>query len=288
VTGPSKLGLASSLRGTRAVPPSLVVTDLDGTLWDSTLRVGPRTRAAVGALADAGIPVLAATARRPRGARELLERNGLSLPVVGLNGAMGRDAAGTAFHDVTFPAADALAGFEAFARHGLSPNLYVDEPDVDVVLGPAPSTHPDHVAYLRPVTRVDADLEGVARSRPLYGLSVVGLPAAELEPAAAALAAAGIAHDLAPEPLLPGWGLNAMPPGVSKWSGIAAFCAAARIAPDAVLAVGDGTNDVPMLERAARPVVIAGSRAAARVPGAEAIEPPERDGWAELAARLLG
>jgi hydroxymethylpyrimidine pyrophosphatase-like HAD family hydrolase len=79
-----------------------------------------------------------------------------------------------------------------------------------------------------------------------------------------------------------------MPAGISKWSGIAAFCAAAGIPADAVLAVGDGTNDVAMLERAARPVVIAGSRAAARVPRAEAIAPPERDGWAALAARVLG
>jgi len=290
MSGPSKLGLASSLRGTRvsAARPAVVVTDLDGTLWDATLRVGPRTRAAVHALADAGVPVLAATARRPRGARELLAANGLELPIVGLNGAMGRHAGGAAFHDEVFRPRDALAAYDAFARHGLSPCVYVGEPDVDVVLGPAPSTHPDHIAYLRPVARVDQDLEGVVRSSAVYGLAVVGLPPAKLEPAAAALRAAGIAHDLAPEPLLPGWGVNAMPPGISKWVGIEAFCAASGIASDTVLAVGDGTNDVAMLEAAARPVVVAGSRAAARVPGAEAIEPPERDGWAELAARVLG
>jgi hydroxymethylpyrimidine pyrophosphatase-like HAD family hydrolase len=265
----------------------VVATDLDGTLWDSTLQVGPRTRAAVRALAGAGIAVLAATARRPRGARELLEANGLSLPIVGLNGAMGRDAGGAVFHDVVFRAGDALAAYDAFARHGLSPTVYVGEPDVDVVLGPEPSTHPDHVEYLRPVARLAADLEEVVRSRPVYGLGVVGRPPAELEPAVAALAAVGIAYDFAPEPLLPGWGVNAMPPGISKWSGIEAFCAAAGLTPEAVLAVGDGTNDVPMLERAALPVVVAGSRAAVRLPGADVIAPPERDGWAELAARLL-
>ena len=109
--------------------------------------------------------------------------------------------------------------------------MYVGEPDVDVVLGPEPSTHPDHVEYLRPVARLDPDLEEVVRSQPVYGLAVVGRPPAELEPAVAALAAAGIAHDFAPEPLLPGWGVNAMPPGVSKWSGIEAFCAAAGVSP---------------------------------------------------------
>ena len=54
----------------------LVVTDLDGTLWADDLVVRPRTRAAVAALADAGVPVLVATARRVRGARELLRETG--------------------------------------------------------------------------------------------------------------------------------------------------------------------------------------------------------------------
>jgi hydroxymethylpyrimidine pyrophosphatase-like HAD family hydrolase len=267
---------------------TVVVTDLDGTLWSDELVVGPRTRAAVQELLEAGVPVLAATARRPRGAREILARNGLDLPLVGLNGAMGRHADRTPFHDAFFAPDDARTAYRAFADHGFAPCLYVDEADYDVVLAREPSTNPGHVEYLRPVARVAGDLEAVAHSEPLYGFSLLGLPRGALEPAVADLTAAGIPHDFAPEPQWAGWSINAMPRGVSKWSGITAFCAAIGVAADDVLAVGDGTNDLEMLARAARPFVVAGSRAAARVNGAGTIAPPERDGWAALAAHVLG
>jgi hypothetical protein len=263
----------------------LVVTDLDGTLWPTDLVVRPRVRAAVAELAADGVPLLVATARRTRGARALLARNGLELPIVGLNGATGDLADGTRFHAVAFEVDEGLAALDAFMANGLAPCVYVDEPDVDVVLPPAPSTNPGHVAYLAPVARTDGDLAGVVRERAL-GFSVLGHPKAGLEPVTAALDAAGLAYDLAPEPQWPGWSLNVMPPGVSKWVGVLAYCEAAGASADAVLAIGDGTNDLPMLRAAARPVVIAGSRAAAFLPEAEAVPPPERDGWARLPGML--
>jgi hydroxymethylpyrimidine pyrophosphatase-like HAD family hydrolase len=264
----------------------LVVTDLDGTLWGNDLVVRPGTRAAVARLAAAGIPVLAATARRVRGARELLVRNELSLPVVGLNGALGERADGSRFHDAPFAPADAAAALAAFERHGMAPCVYVIAPEVDVLLPPAPATNPGHVAYLEPVARTVPDLRAAVAAEPIYGFSVLGRPPAELEPVLASLRAAGIPSDFAPEPLWPGWSVTAMPVGVSKWAGVLAYCAAEGLSSAAVLAAGDGTNDLPMLEAAARPFVVAGSRAAVRLPAAESIAPPEEDGWAELAGVL--
>ena len=46
--------------------PKLVATDLDGTLLDSAGEVTPRTRAALEACWDAGIPVVGVTGRGPR------------------------------------------------------------------------------------------------------------------------------------------------------------------------------------------------------------------------------
>jgi hydroxymethylpyrimidine pyrophosphatase-like HAD family hydrolase len=46
--------------------PKLVATDLDGTLLDSAGEVTPRTRAALTACWDAGIPVVGVTGRGPR------------------------------------------------------------------------------------------------------------------------------------------------------------------------------------------------------------------------------
>ena len=41
------------------------------------------------------------------------------------------------------------------------------------------------------------------------------------------------------------------PFGQSKWDGVLAFCAARDLDPDRVLALGDGTNDIELLEGAA-------------------------------------
>jgi HAD superfamily hydrolase (TIGR01484 family) len=46
--------------------PKLVASDLDGTLLDSAGEVSPRTRAALEACWDAGIPVVGVTGRGPR------------------------------------------------------------------------------------------------------------------------------------------------------------------------------------------------------------------------------
>ena len=156
-----------------------------------------------------------------------------------------------------------------------------------MLLPPLPSTNPGHVAYLAPVSRTVDDLEAEVRSRALYGFSVLGRPPEELTGTVEALDDAGIPYDFAPEPQWPGWSVNAMPAGVSKWAGVLAFCAAAGLSPDGVVAVGDGTNDLEMLGAAARPLVVDGSRAADRLPGAERIAPPEHEGWAAIPG-LLG
>jgi hydroxymethylpyrimidine pyrophosphatase-like HAD family hydrolase len=265
---------------------TLVVTDLDGTLWGLDCVASPATRAAVDELLADGHAILAATARRPRAARALLDANELPLPVVGLNGAAGIDPDGARFHAVPFTRAEAERALAAFGVHGLRPCVYVLEPDVDVVLPPDPSTHPDHQASLAGFTRT-GEPAAVAAAQPVFAFSVLGRPVEILRPVADALEVAGFGNDLAPEPVWPGWGLTVMAPGVSKWAGVRAFCADAGLPADGVIAAGDGTNDLELLEAAARPLVVCGSRAAARLPEAGRIAPPEDEGWAAI-PRLLG
>jgi hydroxymethylpyrimidine pyrophosphatase-like HAD family hydrolase len=97
-------------------PVQLVVTDLDGTLWDRDCVIHPAAVAAVGQVLARGTPILAATARRQRSVLPRLAPYGLSLPLVLLDGALGRDPDdGGTFHRRVFDQDSAPSVLEAFA-----------------------------------------------------------------------------------------------------------------------------------------------------------------------------
>ena len=67
----------------------LVVTDLDGTLWEHPDHTPARTLEAVAEVESRGIPLLVATGRRLGSTRRPLEAIGLRPPAVMLNGSLG-------------------------------------------------------------------------------------------------------------------------------------------------------------------------------------------------------
>jgi hydroxymethylpyrimidine pyrophosphatase-like HAD family hydrolase len=268
----------------------LVVTDLDGTLSDADERIHPATARAVRTLEAGGIPVLVATGRRLRMACAVLEAGGLVGPAVVLDGALGVDLRdGRVFHRVAFPVQAARRVLDAYTAAGLSPCVYVDRPDVDLVVGEHPSTHPDHLARARPWVASD-DLVRVVATEPVYAFTVVGRPSPVLQPALRAVGPAGsasIVHDL----IYGGCTIQVRPPGISKWSGVLAFCAERGIDPGRVLAVGDGANDIELLEGAAVACAVATAAPAALARADHVLGPPASGGWAavlDLVGRPVG
>ena len=202
----------------------LVVTDLDGTLWGVDRTVHPRALAAIDQLGRRGIPVLAATARRSGPVRQLLGDNGLRLPAVLLDGALVRDVSWVTIHAEAFAPAAAAAVLDVFRQHAVEPCIGVlADDEVDARLGPQPSTHPDHVAYLASWA-VRADLDEVVVDETVQSFSVCGVARDLLEPIAddlVALAAPIVTWDAT-------YGAHTLtvgPVGVDKWRGVSAFCA---------------------------------------------------------------
>jgi hydroxymethylpyrimidine pyrophosphatase-like HAD family hydrolase len=266
-------------RGNGAV--QLVVTDLDGTLSDAAERIHPASVRAIRDLEAAGIPVLVATGRRLRMACAVLETGGLTGPAVVLDGALGLDLRdGRVFHQVAFPPGAARRVLEAFAAAGLSPCVYVDRPEVDLVVGERPSTHPDHLARARPWVATE-DLHRVVETEPVYAFAVVGRPAPLLEPVPRLVGPAGSASVVG-DLIYGGSTVQVRPPRVSKWSGVLAFCADQGLDPGRILAVGDAANDLELLEGAAVACAVATAGPAVLARADHVIGPPASGGWAAV------
>lgn len=263
----------------------LVVTDLDGTLWHTDDHLLDPVRTAWRELERRGVPVLVATGRRTASTQGPLARYGLTPPAVVLNGALGLDlATGERFHRAPFPAAEAVAAYDAFRSVGLSPVVYVDHPRYDVFLGQDCDTNPGHVAALGDTAaRADDDeLRRVVATEAVLGFSLIGVPFGPAEAAFSTLAAIVEPH-LDRSIDYPGTAsLTAAPRNQSKWDGVVAYCRAHGLDHRRVLALADGPNDVELLTGAAVRLVPAVAHQAALDLATEVIPAATDGGWAAV------
>jgi hydroxymethylpyrimidine pyrophosphatase-like HAD family hydrolase len=263
----------------------IVATDLDGTLWDRDARLPAEHRLAIARLTSAGVPLLAATARGPRSAVETIAGNRMEdVPVACLNGAIGLEPDGSMFMDRSFSREDAEATLDTFERYALKPCLAVFDQLSEQIISAKPSTCSEHLQYLGPRARID-DLWDTVREQHVYAMSIAGRRRVLLTGVASALRTAGVSWlTLTPDPVYAGWTLRVRPLGVDKWSATRAYCLAHGISPSAVLGVGDGLDDVPLLRSSAVAVAVRHGHPEAVRLSTHLIEPVRQRGWAQVPA----
>ncbi len=272
------------------VPPQidLVVTDLDGTLWDGKGLIHPSTHRALRTLADALLPVLVATGRGASSAWTVMEANGVGLPGVFLDGAIGFEfGATTAFHTRAFPRTVAAQVLEILEELGVCPCIHVDAPGRDVVLGPHPFTHPDYIRRIMASVREEDPWTAVRTLRVLAFTLLGGEPSLVRDLAAQVTALVPVAAATSTDRTYGGLHLSFRPLGVSKWSGVLAYCAARGLDPGRVLAIGDADNDVEMLQGACVALAVADGTEAALAHAHRLLAPANEGGWAGI-VDLLG
>lgn len=261
--------------------PSLIVTDLDGTLWHTDDDVHPDTVAALTEIRARDIPVMVATGRRVTSTREPLARIGWAPPAVMLNGSIGLELEnGRRFHRQPFGQEAARATLTAFRRAGLDPVVYVDDPEMDAFTTSETGTSPNHVAMLGDRLGL-ADLDEVIETYDILSFGVIGIDFGMGEQVVAE-------SRLVATPRLDrsldygGGALIVSPLGQSKWDGVLAWCDAADLDPQRVMAIGDGPNDVELLSGAAVAVSLEGSHPAALAVADHVVPPAKEGGWASL------
>jgi hydroxymethylpyrimidine pyrophosphatase-like HAD family hydrolase len=229
--------------------PKLVALDVDGTLLSRSGELGADVRASVQRVVAAGIPVVLATGRTFR--TTITVATELGLPA---GFAVTQNGAVSVSYDPEQPGQYEEFGRQVFdpepvvrAVLGIQPDLAigVDRPDGYWVNRPFPagdlsgavSVHPLEDLLSEPVTRVIVrDEEGTE---------------AEIDHLAQQLGM----HDVTYYVGYSAW-LDINPRGVSKAAGLAEVCRLIGVHPGYVLAIGDGRNDIEMLQFAGRGVAV--------------------------------
>ncbi len=264
----------------------LVVTDLDGTLWRRGRRSG---RADAGSDPGTGAP-RDPTSRRHRppfmvgGALPAHRPNWTSPWCSSTVRSAGTREVSQPFTSAPSSPVDALDVLDVFERHGVMPGANFETREWDVVSGPVPSSGEPYVAWAGSHLRLVDDLRAMVAALPVYAFSVVACPeATALRAVRDELAAAsGVGMvNVFPDKVFGGWTLDSAPKGVNKWSGVEAYCRYRGLDPGAVLAIGDGDNDVELFERAVHACAMSHAtdraKAAAHVTFSDGM-----DGWAQL------
>jgi hypothetical protein len=217
----------------------LIALDLDGTLLDPKEQISPRNRAAIRRAVEAGIRVVLATGRGVdlpiRVSRELR----LNLPIICCHGALIKDfqADRTLFHQPV-PLQHAKDMVDFAMEHGLSVVLYAEELFwriegsqlyMDDMTGPswrAVSSFNEVLAAGAPTFMRFLGAESVEKVMARFG----DLPL-----------------NFRRETWFEFVECAVLNRGASKRAALARLCADFQIPPEAVLAIGDSRNDVPML-----------------------------------------
>jgi Cof subfamily protein (haloacid dehalogenase superfamily) len=245
------------------LPPGLdpaavraVAMDLDRTILPDSLEFSPALVAAVGRARGAGVDAIVATGRMFASARPYALQLGVTAPVICYQGALVADpASGEWLLHRPMDVALAHEVIEAVGAAGFHMNVYVDDELYVEELNEEAITYARHARLeAHPVGDLLAWLD-----RPTTKIVVVGEPE-ELDGLQDRLRArfdgrAFIAKSL---PIF----LELALPGVSKGSALEFVCERLGIDPAAVVAFGDGANDVELLEVAGLGVAVADADAA--------------------------
>ena len=265
----------------------LIATDLDGTLLDSSAQVSPRTRAALDAARDRGIPVVPVTARQPIGLQVIAADAAFDGWALCSNGAYAVHLTdGRMLFAEELPA-DTIRTLAEALRASVPGLLFasVREGGETFVAQEGYAAIADLSDHKRdPKTMGGVPLDQVLDAPSLkFVIRHPELAPASLFDALRSLGLTGFEATLSGAPFV-----EVMAEGVTKATGLARLCAHLGIDRTDVVAFGDALNDVEMLRWAGHGVAMAGAEAVVQDAADETTASNDDDGVAQVIERMLG
>jgi Cof subfamily protein (haloacid dehalogenase superfamily) len=271
--------------------PKLVATDLDGTLLDSAGEVSPRTRAALTACWDAGIPVVGVTGRGPRlvdSVRAALDGRGIA--VLAQGGYVVDLERDEVLRTVGLPRERAMAVVERIEDVAGELILAVEDAAEQAEARGAsplrvqhgfdwPYPEPAHLLPKNEVLPPGAVLKVFLRSSSLGQDELLARAQRVVDPAEAEVTHAGLGF------------IEVLPPGITKATGLAVALERYGVGFGDVLVFGDMPNDLPMIaavaEAGGRTVAVANAHPAVRAAAGTLTSGHDADGVARYLEAVL-
>ncbi|KAG2429570.1 hypothetical protein HXX76_010805 [Chlamydomonas incerta] len=291
---------SSSGKRRRTRDIAIVALDLDGTLLNSRSRILPSSVSAIRAAAAAGVTVVAATGKARPAALAAAAAAGLAEPGllvwpegpgVFLQGLAVHGRGGRMLSDAVLPAAVVRAAFDYSAAAGTPLCAFLgDTCATTAALGLTPELRSLHETYYEPLAQVYSGaeelLEAAAASGGVRKLLFMTDPAAVSQRLIphweAALAGSG-AETMQAVPNM----LEVVPTGVNKWGGVSLLLEHLGLPPSALMAVGDGGNDLQMVAGAGLGVAMGNAVPAVKAAAGAVVAGHDHDGVAEAFERFV-
>jgi len=264
---------------------TLLVTDLDGTLWFEGERCHPKSLDAFYAIQDRNVRILVATGRRFRIVADSFAQFEWTVPCLLLNGSLCYDfKTNQTLFTVPFSEEASTSILEIFKDHGLSPTVYADD---SYVYAKKPTTSRGHIEAIGQDLIRTQNLNVYKQGLNVLNFCILGVPKLDLDNVVGKLSSTGLGNpSFYVDKLFGGYSLTVQPPEVSKWSGIMQWCETVDFRPSRIVVVGDAGNDLEMLTNADTAIVVDGAEQRLLDLADHIIDGPNIGGWAKVSELL--
>ena len=263
-------------------PIRLVVSDIDGTLVNHAKELTPRTRAAIAGLAERGVGFTVTTARPPVGLRSVFAMLGMKVPAAAINGGAIVDADLRIIEEKLLASATARRAVALLRQQGLDPWLFTDDHWYIRDAGG------DNVGLeTRTIGQEPTVVEDFAPDLYDRVLKIIG--SCNDHPHLAACEAL-LGRDLGDAAIATrsqAYYLDVTDPHAHKGEAVVSLARAFGVPVSAVLTIGDGTNDIPMLEAAGFSVAMGNGSDAVKAAAHVVTDDCETDGFAKAIERYV-
>ncbi len=272
----------------------LLAIDIDGTLVNSRDELTPGTRAALVRAGEAGIHVVLATGCRYSLTLHLVQPLAIDVPLVTASGALVKDPADhRTLFCAEFDRAVLCQALAVIDRGGYDVLLCGDtfSQGFDFYRPATPSKGPELAEYLQRNHQCGRVWPDMLRNPPpaVFGGFAMGSQRQMLD-------LESLLHEAMPgklsthvlrSPRYSGFLCELAPAGVTKWSAIRRLAAQWGIAEEAICAVGDDVNDLPMIRGAGLGVAMGNALPLVKAAAARVAPSQDEDGLVAVVQWLL-